>query len=106
MTARRRRGPSPTFGAYHFDLTELVSPFGFIQATPDAQGDRRRCLAEVLDEYIASTNVLKEIRMMKHLTGFDCEHIRQGITSRIRQLGFRRRLSVGLPSASSPTASR
>ena len=91
---RKTRTHTVTDFRYHFDLTELVSPFGYIQATPDAQGDRRT-LPQVLKEYIASTNVLKEIRMMKHVTGFDFVHVRQGISARIRQLGFRRRLSVG-----------
>ena len=80
---------------YHFDLTERVLPFGYIQATPDAQGNKRPLL-QVLDEYIASTNVLKEIRMMKHIADFNFAQVRQGITSRISQLGFRHRLNVGL----------
>ena len=80
---------------YHFDLTELVSPFGYIQATLDTQGDKRP-LPQVLNEYITLTNVLKEIRMIRHITNFDFAQVQQGITSCIRQLSFSRRLSVSV----------
>jgi hypothetical protein len=52
-------------------------------------------LWQVLQEYIASTNSLKEVNMHKHVTGFDTAHVCNVVTEHIRnQLGFQRRISV------------
>ena len=80
--------------SYTFDLTELVAPFGYMQAKPNAMGEPRT-LPQVLDEYIASTNSLKEINMHKHIEGFDTNEVIRAFASHIRnKLGFRQSITV------------
>jgi len=91
---RRTRTVTVTDFRYAFELTELVSPFGYMQAKPTELGEPRS-LPQVLQEYIASTNSLKEVNMHKHVTGFDTAHVCNVVTEHIRnQLGFQRRISV------------
>lgn len=79
---------------YEFDLTELVAPFGYMQAKPDEMGEPRT-LPQVLDEFIASTNSLKELNLHKHVDGFDTKEVIRAVTIHIREkLGFGRNLSV------------
>ena len=53
-----------------------------------------RSLPQVLEGYVDSTNALKEIRMSKHISGFAFNAVRKAFVARIRQLGFRKRISV------------
>ena len=93
-SGKKKRTHTVTDFRYEFDLTSLVSPYGYIQATPTEQGEPRS-LPQVLEDYCASTNSLKELRMIKTITGFDFETVRQAFVSRLRDLGFRRRISIG-----------
>mmetsp|Transcript_25630 Transcript_25630/g.82238 ORF Transcript_25630/g.82238 Transcript_25630/m.82238 type:complete len:467 (-) Transcript_25630:154-1554(-) len=90
---KKTRTVTVTDFRYAFDLNELVSSFGYIQAKPTEQGEPRS-LPQVLDGYVGSTNALKEIRMKKHISGFDFDAVRRAFTARIRQLGFRRRVAI------------
>lgn len=90
---KKTRTVTVTDFRYSFDLNDLVSPFGYMQAKPTEQGEPRS-LPQILETYIASTNALKEIRMHKHVTAFDFDAVRRAFTARIRQLGFRRRVAI------------
>ena len=91
---RKTRTVTVTDFRYSFDLDELVAPFGYMQATPDAMGEPRK-LSQVLEEYIGSTNALKEINCHKHVDGFDTTQACTAVEEHLRQvLGFRRRISV------------
>mmetsp|Transcript_50477 Transcript_50477/g.113418 ORF Transcript_50477/g.113418 Transcript_50477/m.113418 type:complete len:288 (-) Transcript_50477:282-1145(-) len=79
---------------YKIDISSFVFPFGFIQSV-DEKG---LTVPELFEKYVNDTNLLKSIGMTKQVD-FDFRTLESIVHGYIRQMGWRRGLTISFPSA-------